>query len=344
MIEIDGAQGEGGGQILRTSLSMSVLTGKGVHVRDIRGRRPKPGLMPQHLKAVEASASISHGRVQGAVLGSTSLYFEPGAVTGGNYQFDVGSAGAATLVLQTIAVPLSFGTIQSCVTIIGGTHVPWSPSYHYLAWHWLHYLGRSGYRIASELVRPGFYPRGGGCLTAHIQPIDKPTPLVLSQRGALKRVRGMSLAASLGRPIALRQQRQAQKRLTKHCSDIDIAVLRLSSYSPGTALVLIAEFETSQCCYAALGARGKPAERVADDAVDALEAFLATPGAINEHLADQLVVPLSVVPGTSRLRTARITPHLLTNAGVVREFLPVDIEITGEVGAPGEIRIEGVGR
>lgn len=341
-IEIDGAAGEGGGQVLRTSLSMSIITGDKIRIRNIRARRSKPGLMPQHLKAVEAAAQVSNARVRGAELGSSSLIFEPAAVKASNYRFDIGTAGAATLVLQTVAVPLSFAGTDSCITIVGGTHVPWSPSYHYLAWHWISYLNRSGYHIDTTLERPGFYPKGGGCIVARIRPAHRPSPIVSVRRGALKRIRGLSMVSRLDVFIAERQKRQAVKRLANLCVDINIEVSRLSAHSPGTALILIAEFEETQCCYCALGARGKPAERVADEAVDVLKAFLATNAAIDEHLADQLILPLSVVPGDSQLRVPKITPHLVTNADTVRTFLHVPIDIVGDIGEPGYVRIAGV--
>jgi RNA 3'-terminal phosphate cyclase (ATP) len=343
MIDVDGTHGEGGGQILRTALAMSVLTGQALRIRDIRGRRPKPGLMPQHLQAVHAAAAISQARVQGAKLGSMELRFEPRSLNAGDYSFDIGTAGAVTLVLQTVTIPLSFAPAASHVTVVGGTHVPWSPSFHYLDWHWLHYLRCSGYPIRAALDRPGFYPKGGGRVSAEFEPATELRPLSLLDRGRLRRVHGLSMVANLDVSIAERQRHQAMQRLVRHGVSIDVGLAHMRAYSPGTMLLLIAEFEHSQCCYAALGARGKPAERVADEAVDALEAFLATDAAIDEHLADQLIVPLSAVAGRSELRPARITQHLVTNADVVRLFLPVDIVIDGSIGTPGSITIQGRG-
>jgi RNA 3'-phosphate cyclase len=343
MIDIDGTQGEGGGQILRTSLAMSVLTGQPLRIRRIRGRRPKPGLMPQHLQAVHAAAAISQARVQGAKLGSTALTFEPRSLNAGNYSFDIGTAGAVTLVLQTVTIPLSFAPAASRVTVIGGTNVPWSPSFHYLAEHWLHYLRCCGYHIQAALERPGFYPKGGGRVSVELEPATGLRPLSLVERGRLQCVHGLSMVANLDVSIAERQRHQAMQRLTPYGANIDIELAQVHAYSPGTMLLLIAEFENTQCCYSALGARGKPAERVADEAVDALEAFFETDAAIDEHLADQLIVPLAAVDGRSEVRPARITQHLVTNADVVRLFLPVDIVINGAIGTTGSISIEGSG-
>ncbi len=328
---------------MRTSLAMSVLTGQPLHICGIRGRRPKPGLMAQHLQAVHAAAAISRARVQGAKLGSTELTFEPTLLNAGDYSFDIGTAGAVTLVLQTVTIPLSFAQAISRVTVVGGTHVPWSPSFHYLAEHWLHYLRFCGYHIRAALERPGFYPKGGGRVSVELEPAAELQPLSLVERGRLQRVHGLSTVANLDVSIAERQRHQAMQRLARHGVCIDIELARMHAYSPGTMLLLIAEFEHTQCCYSALGARGKPAERVADEAVDALEAFLGTDAAIDEHLADQLIVPLAAVVGRSELRPARITPHLVTNADVVRLFLPVDIVIDGAIGKTGSIAIQGSG-
>ncbi len=341
MISIDGAHGEGGGQILRTALAMSAITGQALHIYNIRGRRPKPGLMAQHLQAVEATAAVTRARVQGAKLGALELTFEPGLLAGGNYRFDIGTAGAVMLVAQAVAIPLSFVATPSRVTISGGTHVPWSPSFHYFSWHWLRFLELSGFRIRATLERIGFYPRGGGRISVDIEPVSSLSPLSLTARGALRRIRGISLVGSLDLSIAERQQRQALRRLGELCDDIDIELQRFASYSPGTSLLLLAEFEHSQCCYGALGARGKRAERVADEAVDALEVFMESGAAVDEHAADQLIVPLSLVSGSSELHASRITQHLLTNVDVVRLFLPVNIAVHGDVGSPGWVRILG---
>ncbi len=341
MIEVDGDQGEGGGQVLRTALALSVVTGRGMRVRNIRARRSRPGLMAQHLQAVRAAAAISGARVEGAVIGASQLLFVPGAVRPGTYRFDIGTAGAATLVLQTIAIPLSLAREGSDLLVVGGTHVPWSPSYDYLAEHWVAFLHRAGFRITTALERIGFYPKGGGRVRSRIEPALGPAAMEIVARGALRRLRGISRVANLEPSIAKRQAQRARVRLASLTDDIDIRCVRDASYSPGSALLLSAEFEHSRCCYGALGARGKPAERVADEAADALIAFLATDAAIDEHLADQLLLPLALADGASMLRTARITPHLTTNADIIRLFLPVDIEIAGALDAPGTVRVCG---
>jgi len=338
-IHIDGSLGEGGGQVLRSALTLSLVTGCPFALRNIRARRAKPGLMPQHLKAVQAAAAVGRAAVEGAQLGSQFLRFTPQGVARGDYRFDIGTAGSAPLVLQTVLLPLCLADGPSHVTVTGGTHVPWSPCFHYLDLHWLRFMKRIGFQARLTMDAAGFYPPGGGCIHAAVQPVKELCALRLTRRGALRRIRGISAVANLDPSIAQRQRAQAVRRLQHLCCEIDIELVAMPAHSRGTVLLLIAEFEHSQCCYFALGERGKPAERVADEAVDGLDAFLAGDGAVDKHLADQLLLPLALAAGHSELRTASVTPHLLTNAEVVRAFLPREILIQGEPGEAGVLNI-----
>jgi len=340
MIHIDGAEGEGGGQILRSSLTLSILTGKPVSLTNIRARRPKPGLMAQHLTAVRSAAAVCRARVEGAELHSVSLVFAPRTAGSGKFQFDIGTAGSTSLLLQTILLPLSFAPGESQVIITGGTHVPWSPCFHYLREHWLKAMRQIGFDFDLEMDLAGFYPQGGGRIRAGIRPVTEFRPLCLTKRGRLEKIWGFSVVANLDLSIAERQKRQALKRLEAMGVAPAIEVMRMPAHSRGTMLLLLAEFERSRCCTYALGARGKPAEQVADEAVADLEAFLATGAAIDPYLADQLILPLALASGSSELYTSRVTQHLLTNAEVLRRFLPVQVEISGEVGEPGVVLIE----
>lgn len=340
-IEIDGSIGEGGGQVLRSCLALSLITGRGLRIRNIRTRRRKPGLMPQHLKSVEAAGAIGDAHIEGAHLGSQSLIFEPRGIRPGQFHFDIGTAGSTSLVLQTILPPLSFAKEASRVTVRGGTHVPWSPCFHYLDSHWIPYMRQIGFDVRFEMELAGFYPQGAGVVHASVRPAARILPLSLIERGALKRISGISAVANLDVSIAQRQRNQALGRLADRIPSVDITVVRMPSLFRGTMLLLIAEFEHSQCCYFALGARGKPAERVADEAVDQLLEFLDTDGAIDERLADQLILPLAFASGVSELRTSRITQHLLTVCEVVRLCLSSNIEVAGRQGQAGLIRIEG---
>jgi RNA 3'-terminal phosphate cyclase (ATP) len=344
MVEIDGSYGEGGGQILRSSLTLSLLTGKPVQIQNIRSRRKKPGLMAQHLQAVEAAAVVGSARVEGARLGGSSLTFVPQGLRPGNYRVGIGTAGSTSLVLQTVLLPLSLARAPSQLIITGGTHVAWSPCFHYLKRHWLPYLQQCGFAVGLELGKAGFYPRGGGEISVSIQPVADISSLTLKERGKLRQLHCLSIVSGLDLSIAHRQMQQVLARLEWRFPRIKKEVTHLPGPGKGTLLLLLAEFEHSRCCYYALGERGKPAERVADEAVDAFERFLVSSGAVDQHLADQLILPLVFAKGTSEVRTAEITPHLVTNIWVVAQFLPVEIDVDGELGQAGTIVIQGGGR
>jgi RNA 3'-terminal phosphate cyclase (ATP) len=341
MLEIDASFGEGGGQILRSALALSVITGKPMRLTNVRARRPQPGLKPQHLKAVEAAAQISAARVQGATLGSQTLMFEPAGLKSGSYAFDIGTAGSVSLLLQTICLPLSFARGPSRLTLTGGTHVPWSPCFHYLQWQWLPYLTAVGYHVECSLECAGFYPRGGGLLHANIVPSRHLAPLHLTERGRLLRIRGLSAVGRLDRSIAERQRSQAVERLRDLAVPLEIEVSEVPAGSPGTFIVLQAEFEGGRCCAFALGALHKRAEKVADEAAEELRADIEAGGAIDAWLADQLLLPLAFIPERSTFSVCRISQHLRTNAELLGYFLPVTVEIEGETGQPGRVVIEG---
>ena len=342
MIEIDASFGEGGGQILRSALSLAVITGQAMRLTHIRNQRPQPGLKPQHLKAVEAAAQISDARVEGATPGSQTLRFEPEGLKSGKYAFDIGTAGSVSLLLQTICLPLSFADGPSSLTLTGGTHVPWSPCYHYLQWQWLPYLAEAGYHGDCVLERAGFYPRGGGLLHANIVPSRRLSPLRLTERGRLLRIQGLSAVGRLELSIAERQRKQAIDRMRELGVPLEIEVTEVPSASPGTFILLQAEFEGGRCCAFALGARHKRAEKVADEAVEELRADINTGGTIDAWLADQLLLPLAFVPGRSAFSVCRISRHLRTNAELLGHFLSVSVEIDGETNQPGIVSIQGM--
>jgi RNA 3'-terminal phosphate cyclase (ATP) len=342
MIEIDGSMGEGGGQVLRSALTLSLLTGQAFTVTNIRTNRPKPGLRPQHLAAVQAAGRISAAALDGDRVGSHQIAFVPGPVKPGDYHFDIGTAGATALVLQTLLLPLAMAGGPSRLSVSGGTHVPWSPCFHYLDWHWRPLLARLGIRFDLTLAMAGFYPRGGGELLARIPGCAQPVGLHLQERGTLQRIRGISAVANLSLEIAERQRRQTLKRLKMMAPRVAVEVVieSLPARSRGTLLMLLAEFEHSQACFSALGALGKPAERVADEAVDELSTFLTSDGAIDPWLADQLLLPLSLAKETSTVRTSRVTRHLLTNAELIRHFLPVRISVDGALDEAAMVRLQ----
>lgn len=341
LLELDGSFGEGGGQILRTSLALSLLTGKGFHLKHVRAKRSKPGLQPQHLMSVRAAATIGQAQTRGASVGSTDLVFEPGALRPGPYRFDIGTAGATGLVLHTIYLPLMLGTGSPCeVTLVGGTHVTASPCFHFLDVTWRAYLGLLGLRMKLEMERPGFYPRGGGLVRAVLQPAARVEPLTLTTHkpGAIV---GISAVAGLPETIAKRQARRAAYLLEKQ--DIEVT-FREESWQggPGTFVGLIEQTRPAPTLFFGLGARGKPAEVVAEEAVEQLLGYhFADPEyAVDAHSADQLALPLALAEGKSEYTVTEVTLHLTTNLAVIRKFLERELICEGEIGKPGRVRIE----
>jgi RNA 3'-terminal phosphate cyclase (ATP) len=339
-LEIDGSFGEGGGQILRTSLALALLTGKPFHLAKVRARRSKPGLQPQHLMSVQSAAAIGQAQVRGARLHSTDLVFEPGPVTAGKYHFSIGTAGAVSLVLHALYLPLAVrGGGLSELVLTGGTHVTTSPCFHFLDITWRPYLELLGLKIKLRMRRPGFYPRGGGVMEAHIQPAARLQGLTLLERPPIRAVSGFSAVAGLPEHIAVRQARRAMERLRESRLQVNLAQETWEG-GPGTVLGLAAQTTPVPTLLFGLGARGKPAERVADEAVDQLLAYLKTePAAVDAHTADQIVLPLALAEGPSLLSVAQVTSHLLTNVAMIRRFVDRDITCEGEEGNPGTLRI-----
>jgi len=342
-VRIDGSHGEGGGQILRSALALSAILGRPVEVTKVRAGRRNPGLQPQHLASVHALARITGAEVRGAELGSTALHFTPGPISGGSYRFEITTAGAASLVFQTVIAPLAFANTPSFLTFTGGTHVPWSPSAPYVSEILLPTVARMGVVATWRVRRAGFYPKGGGEVEAVVQPLVSLDPLDLSDRGPLVRLRGESAVAKLPKRIAERQAEQARRRLAGAGHALDIEIAELDAISPGDSLFLWAEFERSRAGFGALGERGKPAEQVADEAADALLGFLARDAAIDPHLADQLVLFMGLANGRSVLTTAEVSRHLLTSFWTIQQFLPLQMSLEGGLGEPGRLSIGGAG-
>jgi RNA 3'-terminal phosphate cyclase (ATP) len=340
LIEIDGSSGEGGGQMLRTSLALSLVTGKAFHLQNIRARRAKPGLQPQHLMSVRSAATVGQANVRGASLGSGDLVFEPGEVVPGKYHFAIGTAGATSLVLHTLYLPLALkGKAPSELTITGGTHVSHSPSFHFLATTWRAWMELLGLRISVTMRRPGFYPRGGGILEAHVQPCDRPRPLQMDRQDAVNKAEVLSAVAGLPEDIARRQARRAAYRLREAGITADTHEEKWDA-GPGTVLAITLPTRPVPTLFCSLGQRGKPAERVADEAVDEALAHLRAerPG-VDPHSADQLVLPLALAPGASRFPVSTVTQHLLTNLAVIGRFVERDMMCEGGEGGPGTVQI-----
>ncbi|MFQ5604280.1 MAG: RNA 3'-terminal phosphate cyclase, partial [bacterium] len=327
MIILDGAAGEGGGQILRTALSLSALTGQPFEIKNIRANRPKPGLRAQHLKCVQAAGAICQARVSGDRLHSSRLTFSPGAIKAGNYHFEIGTAGSTSLVLQTIFYPISFAQQNSTISITGGTHVPWAPCFHYLQRQWLPFMQRLGFRAKLQMEQAGFYPKGRGKIIAEIKPIKSIQPLTLLTRGNLLSIHGVSAFANLPRSVAERQNQQIRRMLQNEIDGLELEILQMPAFGKNTLMLLLGKYEHSQCCYDALGAPGKPAENVAREAAQKLLAFFASGGVFDEYLADQILIPFALAEGRSAFETPKITRHLLTNIEVIKLFLATEIKV-----------------
>jgi len=336
-IVIDGGYGEGGGQILRTSLSLAAITGKSLKLINIRGGRKKPGLRPQHLAAVRACASVCGAKLDGAELGARKITFIPEAIAPGSYEFHIGTAGAATLVLQAVLPPLSMADGESRVLISGGTHVPWSPPYHHFAQILVPTIDQLGFKCEPQIKSWGWYPKGGGVIQAKVQPHSPLGSFNLDRPFQLRRISGISASSRLPEHIRVRQKNQAEARLQKAGIEGEIELVDVHARNPGTLLFLCAEGKNSMAGFTALGARGKRAELVADEAVDELFGFLDSGCALDCHLADQLPIYLASAPGKHQFTTSKVTQHLLTNAWVIEKFLPVKFEIRGGLGEPGTV-------
>lgn len=333
MIEIDGSEGEGGGQILRTSLGLSLLTGTPFRIHSIRARRDNPGLQRQHLAAVRAATDVGKADVRGAALGSGVLIFKPGRVEPGAYTFSVGSAGSATLVLQTVLPALVTASGRSTLALEGGTHNPWAPPFDFLEKAFLPLLGRTGPTVAAALRRRGFYPAGGGRIEVTIDPVPKLSRLELLERGDLRAVRATAIVASLGRHVAERELKTTEDRLGRVVSRV---VEDRDARGPANALVIEVEHDAVTEVFTVIGKKGVPAEEVASRACDEAKAYLDSGAPVGEHLADQLLLPLALAGGGAFVTTAP-TGHSTTNMDVIRRFLGTRFSVAPA--GPGRHRI-----
>jgi RNA 3'-terminal phosphate cyclase (ATP) len=326
LIEIDGSFGEGGGQILRTSLALSLVTGQAFCVRNIRAARKKPGLLRQHLTAVNAAAEIGQAKVEGASLASSELTFRPSNVIAGRYHFAVGSAGSATLVLQTILPALVVASGPSTLVLEGGTHNPHAPPFDFLPKTFLPILNRMGPAIAATLERPGFYPVGGGKFTITIKPAPRLSPTRLLERGEIQCCRATAIVAGLPQQIAERELKVVREKLAW---PDDALRVELFPNGPGNVLMLEIQSEQITEIFTGFGERGIRAETVAQGAVAAAQAYLDAGMPVGKLLADQLILPFAIAGGGS-FKTLPLSRHAQTNVEVVKVFLDVEITVAAE--------------
>jgi len=339
MVEIDGSYGEGGGQILRTGLAYSAILSKPIKITRIRAGRKNPGLQPQHLKSIEALAKITKARTDGVKIGSNGITFIPEEIVPGHYEFDIGTAGSVTLLLQTLLLPLSLCQLSSSLVLTGGTHVEWSPPFGYLSEILFPPLASMGIQAKAEIGKWGWYPRGGGRIEIEIHPASDLSPVLLNHRGFLKRIYGISAISNLPNHVAERQRDRALKRIERDLKlEAEIEILsEIPSSGPGSFLFLVAESEGVKAGFSSLGRKGKRAEEVADEAVDSLKEYMESDGCVDPHLADQLVPFMAFAKGSSSFTTTRITEHLLTNLWVIEHFLKISVSRSGNKGERGRI-------
>lgn len=338
MLYLDGSYGEGGGQIVRTSLSLAALLGRAVRIENIRAGRPKPGLKAQHLTGVRALAHITRAEVEGAELHSQAMTFKPRTPQAGKFFFDVaektGSAGSVSLVAQTLLPPLLRAGETSTLTIRGGTHVAWAPPAHYLMHVFLPALAEMGAAVEMSLVKWGWYPRGGGEVHFTIKPARRLNPVDWRKPPPEMAFQGLSAASRLPEHIIARQARRLKERVE---GNLTVTEMQATGIDPGSFVFLWGP----GAGFSALGARGKPAEKVADEAAEDYLRFRKRQVAIDRHLADQILLYLPWADGPSTVITEEITLHLLTNLWVIEQFLGPLFQVEGAMEEPGIIVCHG---
>ncbi len=336
IVRIDGTVGEGGGQVLRTSLTLSLVTGRPLQITSIRAKRDRPGLLRQHLTAVQAAAAISSADVEGDHLGSTSLWFRPGPVRPGDYTFQVGTAGSACLVAQTVLLPLALAGGPSSLAVEGGTHNRMAPPFDAIRDAWLPHVRAMGFGIDARIVRHGFYPVGGGDIRFTIRPAKTFVPLSLERRGEISGRCAQAILSRIAPSVGKRELDVVVRRtsLTK----AQCEVVEADARGPGNALVVKFDFESGSEVFCGFGELGKRAEAVASDAVDEMQEWFGADVPVGVHLADQLLLPMALAAG-GVFRTQPVSLHTTTNAAVIAAFLGDVMSFTDEAEpAPGASR------
>ena len=333
-LEIDGSEGEGGGQILRTSLSLSLVRGKAVRVTKIRAGRDKPGLRAQHLAAVNAAATIGEAVVTGAELGSTEVSFSPKAIVPADYRIDVGTAGSTSLVLQTLLPALLLAKVPSTLVLDGGTHNPMAPPFEFLSRAFLPLVNRMGAKVEAKLDRAGFYPGGGGKIRVTISPPKKWVRLDLLERGEIVKRRAISFVSELPTHIAERELKVVKLGLGWKQDEMRAGDLG-TTRGPGNVMVLEIESEHVTEVICGIGAKGIRAERVAEECVEQAKRYVESHVPVGEHLADQLMLPMALAGGGS-FRTLPLSAHATTQIALLGKF---GIEVTAANRDDGSVQV-----
>ena len=323
---IDGSMGEGGGQILRTSLALACITGRNLHIENIRAARRNPGLAKQHLSCVRAACEICSGQCKGAAIGSQVLDFQPGTIHGGDFSFDIGSAGSATLVIQTILPALFLADKPSTVTVTGGTHNPWAPPFDFLAETFLPAIRTAGFEADCKLEKYGFYPAGGGKISLNVQPLHKKTnqTIDLCQPAKNIQIQARIYTAKLPAHIAQRQKKLLlqSKLQIKNIEHIEVT----DSDGPGNCVVIRLCGSGKTTVFTAFGQKGKPSEKVVGEVESLVEGFLPSGAVVDRFLADQLLIYMAISK-SGCYTTNELSTHLTTNIETIKKFLPVDFSI-----------------
>ena len=333
-IELDGSRGEGGGQILRTALSVAAITGRDLTIRRIRANRRPPGLKPQHLAGVQAIAHLCQARTKGDRVGETTLKLSPGRVTGGDYLFDIGTAGSTTLVLQTVLPPLLLAKQESTVTIRGGTHNVAAPPWEAIDLAFLPLLRKLGADVTAEIIKHGFYPKGGGEIRCTIKPVKTWQALNLTERGPWIDIRGVIVTSKLPEHVAQRELHALRQAMND--DDFPVDIVQARSPGPGNAVhvLMTADGPTGPVTnvFTSHGERGRPAEVVASQAASDALGWAASGAAVEEHLADQLLLPMALAAragvGASQFACPPPSSHTFTQAELVTELLNVPVTMT----------------
>lgn len=335
MIEIDGSHGEGGGQVLRTALALSLITGKAFRIEKIRANRKKPGLLRQHLTAVNAATQIGDAAVEGAAIGASALTFIPRALRSGDYSFAIGTAGSTMLVLQTVLLPLVLAAGASTLDLEGGTHNPAAPPFDFVEHAYLPLVRRMGADVTIELVRPGFYPAGGGKIRVSITPAKQLGRLEIEERGDITARRVRAVVANLPYAIAEREVHAIGGELGWPDDCLQAHTLS-GSLGPGNAVSIFVTSEHVTDVFTAFGAKSITAEAVAHEAAKQAKRYLNSGAAVGEHLADQLLLPMACGSGGS-FTTTPLSEHAKTNIEVIQRF--TDTAILAETVSNGAARV-----
>ncbi len=327
MIHIDGSYGEGGGQILRTSLSLSLVTGQPFCIENIRANRKRDGLMRQHLTALNAAAAIGSARVSGNAIGSKAFTFKPQAIQPGRYHFAIGTAGSCTLVLQAVLPALLTADGPSEIILEGGTHNPFAPPFDFLAKAFLPLINRMGPRVDATLERAGFFPAGGGRMRVAVTPAKRLTPLILTDRGDIKKKTARAMVGNLSINIARRELKVVAAKLGWEASALK--VVEIKAQGPGNVLALEIESDALTEVFTGFGERGVSAEKVAARAVTQVKEYIALEVAVGSYLADQLLVPMAIAGG-GKFSTMPPSRHTTTNVEIIKRFMDLDCRITAD--------------